>query len=122
MDPNIQKHKRRLRRRRHIRKRVNGTPEKPRLSVFRANRNINCQLIDDVSCTTIASLSTVSPAIREQVDYGGNIAAAKLLGKALGELAQEKGITTAVMDRGGYKFHGRVKAFTEAAREAGLKL
>jgi len=122
MDPNIQKRKRRLRRRRHIRKRVNGTPEKPRLSIFRGNRNINCQLIDDVSCTTIVSLSTASPAIREQVGYGGNIAAAKLLGKALAELAQEKGITTAVVDRGGYKFHGRIKAFTEAAREAGLKL
>ena len=122
MDKNIQKSKRRLRRRRHIRKRVNGTPQKPRLSIFRANRNINCQLVDDVSSTTILSLSTVSPAVREQAGYGGNIAAAKLLGKALAELAQEKGITTAVVDRGGYKFHGRVKAFTEAAREAGLKL
>lgn len=120
----VSKHKRARweRRRKHVRKRISGTPSRPRLSVFRSNRHIYCQLIDDTSGTTLAALSTRSPGVCEEIENAGNIAGAQALGKAFAELAAERGIETAVMDRGGYKFHGRVKALAEAAREGGLKL
>jgi large subunit ribosomal protein L18 len=108
------------RRHRHVRKKVSGTPGKPRLSVFRSHRHLFCQLIDDISGRTIAAVSTLSPGVREKVNYGGNVAAATALGAAVAELAKQHGIAVAVMDRGGYKYHGRVKALAESARKAGL--
>ena len=122
MNVKKKKEKRRLRRRLHIRKRVIGTAEKPRLSVCRSSRNLTCQLIDDNEGRTLASVSTLAPAVREQAPYGGNVAAAAVLGKSLAQAAQEAGISVCVMDRSGYKFHGRIKALTESAREAGLKI
>ena len=122
MNPQKLKARRRLRRHRHSRKKVSGTADRPRLSVFRSHRNLYCQLVDDVAGHTLAALSTRSPGVREQLPYGGNVAAASVLGKALAEFARQRGISSAVMDRGGYKFHGRIKALAQSAREAGLNI
>lgn len=120
---------RRWRRHRHIRKRVIGTAERPRLGVFRSHKHIYCQIIDDTfvdkngsrSGRTLVACSTLSPEIRKEVTNGGDIKAAKVIGKEIAKLAIAKGITQIAFDRGGYKYHGRVKALAEAAREAGLK-
>ena len=105
--------------RRHarVRAKISGTPECPRLSVFRSNANIHAQIIDDVNGVTLCAASTVSLKIAN----GGNIEAAKQVGAAIAKLALEKGVTTVVFDRSGYVYHGRVAAVAEAAREAGLK-
>ena len=105
---------------RRVRQRVQGTPERPRLSVFRAHKHIYAQIVDDSAGRTLASASSRDKEIRPQLPYGGNMAAAKLVGKALGERARRAGLTRVVFDRGGYKYHGRVKALAEAARAAGL--
>jgi large subunit ribosomal protein L18 len=118
---NAQKSKamRSKRRQYRVRKTVRGTPTKPRLSVFRSNQHIYVQLIDDETGVTLASASTNEKG--STVKYGGNIAAAAAIGKAIGEKAKAKGITVAAFDRGPYRFHGRLKALARAATDAGLK-
>ena len=113
----------RLRRHLRIRKKVSGTAERPRLVVFRSLKNIEGQLVDDETGRTIVGLSTLSKDLRDFKAEGSNRRQehAHAAGKALAEQAKEKGITTVVFDRGGYRYHGRVKAFAEGAREGGLK-
>ena len=109
------------RRRRHlrVRKKVRGTAARPRLAVFRSNKHIYAQVIDDVAGRTVASASTVE---RERGSGStGSVAAAKAVGERLGERAKTAGVTTVVFDRGGFKFHGRVAAVAEGARGAGLE-
>jgi len=122
MDHQKAKWLRRWKRHRRIRKRVRGTAQRPRLSIYRSLKNIYCQLIDDDEGRTLLSVSTVSPEIREQVGYGGNVRAARAVGKALAEKALARGIRQAVLDRGGCKFHGRIAGVAESARETGLKI
>lgn len=112
------------RRRSHtrIRKKVQGTPERPRLAVFRSLQNIYVQAIDDHGRITIAHASSMDKGYKSSNSGGGNIAAAKEVGKLIAERLKEKGVETAVFDRGGYRYHGRIKALAEAAREAGLKI
>ena len=102
-----------------IRKKVMGTAERPRLNVYRSLNHIYTQLIDDLNGVTIASASSKGKKTEEK-KYGGNIAAAAEVGKLIAERAKEKGIKKIVFDRGGYLYHGRVKALADAAREAGL--
>ena len=102
-----------------IREKLSGTPERPRLNVYRSLNHIYTQLIDDTNGVTLVSASSFGKKDAEKT-YGGNIAAAQAVGKKIAELAQEKGIKKVVFDRGGYLYHGRVKALAEAAREAGL--
>ncbi|MFC1652936.1 50S ribosomal protein L18 [Planctomycetota bacterium] len=110
-----------LRRRYHVRKKVSGTPERPRLSVFRSNRHIYAQIIDDSAGVTLASCGTRQKSIREQVDTGGgNQKAAKVVGEALAKQALGVGIRCVSFDRNRYRYHGRVKSLADAAREAGL--
>ena len=109
----------RLRRHARVRKRVKGTPERPRLSVFRSSRHIYAQVIDDVAGRTIASASTVEADQRGS--YGGNVEAARRVGALVAERAREKGVTAVVFDRGGFQYHGRVHVLAEAAREKGLE-
>ena len=113
-------YKKRLRRRRGIRKKIFGVKEKPRLSVFRSSKNIYCQIIDDTTGMTLASASTVTKDIKDKSPYGGNAKAAELVGQKIAEEAQKLGITKTVFDRGGYKFHGRVKALADSARKNNL--
>jgi len=112
---------RRQRRVRRVRKKVFGTPERPRLAVFRSLKHIYAQVIDDTAGRTLCQASTRDRELREQIRYGGNKEAAKVVGTALAQRARLKGITQVAFDRRGYKFHGRIKALAEAAREAGLK-
>ena len=113
----VSKNKERQRRHARIRKKISGTAECPRLSVFRSNKHISCQLIDDVAGNTLASCSS----LQLKLEHGGNLDAAKAVGAGIAKAAQEKNIERVVFDRGGYIYHGRVKALAEAAREAGLK-
>lgn len=108
-----------VRQRRHarVRKTVSGTPECPRLNVFRSNKHIHVQVIDDVNGVTLASASSVNLKLKN----GGNIEAAKEIGKAIAEACKAKNIENVVFNRGGYLYHGRVKALAEAARANGLK-
>lgn len=110
------------RKRRHlrIRKKVYGTPERPRLAVFRSLQHIYAQIIDDTKGITLLSASTVEPEVRKQLKSTGNAEAARHVGKLIGERALAQGITKVVFDRGGNLYHGRVKALAEGAREAGL--
>ena len=108
----------RLKRHKRVRAKISGTPEMPRLNVFRSEANIYAQVIEDVNGVTLASASSLDKAIE---GYGGNIAAATAVGKLVAERAKAKGIETVVFDRGGYLYHGRVKALAEGAREGGLK-
>jgi large subunit ribosomal protein L18 len=103
-----------------IRKKVIGTPERPRLNVYRSLNHIYVQVIDDLKGVTIASASTAEGK-KAGRPTGGNVAAAKTVGKAIAERAKEKGIAKVVFDRGGYLYHGRVKALADAARAAGLQ-
>ena len=114
----IGKLERRLKIKAHIRHKVSGTAEKPRLTVFRSNAQIYAQVIDDENGKTLASASSLD---KEFNQYGGNKEAAKLVGQAVAKAALDKGITEVVFDRGGYIFHGRVQELAEGAREAGLK-
>jgi large subunit ribosomal protein L18 len=100
-----------------IRAKMSGTSERPRLNVYRSLNHIYVQVIDDAQGVTLVSASTVS----SKVKTGGNVAAAKEIGKLVAERAQEKGIKKVVFDRGGYLYHGRIKALADAAREAGLE-
>ena len=115
------KWERRTRRAHHVGNRIFGTQERPRLSVYRSNRHFHSQLIDDAAGQTLASASTLSKDLREQVKNGGDVKAAKIVGAKIAEAAKGKGITSVVFDRNFYRFHGRVKAFAEAAAAGGLK-
>lgn len=111
------------RKRRHIRvrKRVSGTGERPRLNVFRSLDHIYAQVIDDSRGHTLASASTIDPGLRGQVQGLPKTEQAKLVGKAIAERAKAAGVTTVVFDRGGYPYHGRVKALADGSREGGLE-
>lgn len=112
-----------VRKRRHarIRHRLSGTPERPRLNVFRSEHHIYAQMIDDLAGQTIVSASTVEKNVREQVEHGNTVEAAQFIGKLVAERAMAKGIRAVVFDRGGYLYHGRVQALADAAREVGLE-
>ncbi|MDA8352749.1 MAG: 50S ribosomal protein L18 [Firmicutes bacterium] len=103
-----------------VRKKIMGTPERPRLNVFRSSKNIYAQVIDDLQGHTLASASTLDPQLKESGIYGGNVEAARKVGELIAERAKEKGIEKVVFDRGGYVYHGRIKALAEGAREGGL--
>ncbi|PWI58632.1 50S ribosomal protein L18 [Sulfoacidibacillus thermotolerans] len=111
----------RARRHARIRRQLSGTPERPRLNVFRSEKHIYAQMIDDVSGRTIVSASTVEKSVRERVPHGNTVEAAKAIGQLVAERALEQGITKVVFDRGGYLYHGRIQALADAAREAGLE-
>ncbi len=111
----------RMRIHQRVRTRIVGTPERPRLCVFRSLGHIYAQVIDDRAGRTLASASSLDAEVRKLLKGGGNLAAAKVIGKAIAERARAAKIERVVFDRGGYKYHGRVKALAEAAREAGLK-
>ena len=115
------RNERRLARHARVRKNVSGTPEKPRLCVYRSLKNISAQIIDDVTGTTLVAASTLDKDLKAHAAYGGNKDAAKLVGEAVAKRAMEKGIETVTFDRGGYLYHGRVKELADGAREAGLK-
>ena len=111
----------RIKRHYRIRNKVKGTAQTPRLAVFRSNKHMYVQLIDDVSGVTIAADSTMEAEIAGKLESTSNIEAAQAVGEAIAKKAVEKGITEAVFDRGGYVYHGKVAALAEAAREAGLQ-
>jgi len=111
----------RLRRHNRVRRRVRGTTERPRLSVYRSNVHIYAQVIDDSTGRTLVAASTVEKALAEQLTDAVKTEQAKAIGKALAERAKAAGVTQVVYDRGGFKYHGRVQALAEAAREAGLE-
>ena len=121
MRTNDLKHEKGLaRRHRRVRGKISGTPERPRLCVTRSNSNIYAQVIDDVSHTTICGVSTLGPEFKATGKKGGTVEGAAELGAIIGKMAQEKGVTKVVFDRGGHLYHGRVKALADAAREAGM--
>ena len=105
-----------------IRKKISGTPEKPRLSVYRSLTNMYVQLVDDMAGRTLVALSTNSPALKDKIKKdGGNVKGAALLGIAVAEMCKEKGIDRIVFDRSGYTYHGKVKTLADALRKGGLK-
>ena len=112
-------HALKVRRHSRVRRKVIGTPERPRLAVFRSNRHIVAQVIDDAAGHTIAAASTIEASLRAKT--GGNVAAASEVGKLVAQRAQEKGVSAVVFDRGSSRYHGRVAALAEAARQAGLE-
>ncbi len=114
------RNKERIKRHYRIRNKINGTPESPRLNVFRSNKHIYAQIIDDTKGTTLVAASTAEKEVQEQIAKSTKKEAAKIVGLAIGKKAMEKGITTVVFDRGGYVYHGRVKELADGAREAGL--
>ena len=120
MDHIKEKLRKRTRRHLRIRREVVGTAERPRLSVYRSLKHIYCQIINDIEGRTLVAASTQSPDLRSQIKYGGNAAAAEIVGKKIAEEAKIKGITKVVFDKGGYKYHGRIKALAEAARKYNL--
>jgi len=121
MEGQTVKIRRRLRRRKGLRKRLFGTAERPRLSVFRSHKNIYAQIIDDDRGVTLCEASTRSKELAPGLPYGGNVVAAKRVGEFLGRRAKEQNIERVCFDRGGFRYHGRVKALADAVREAGLK-
>ena len=104
-----------------IREKVAGSPDRPRLCIYRSLKHTYAQIVDDTHGKTLAAASTAEQEVRGDLKQAGNIQASKLVGKAIAERAKTKGILSVVFDRGGYLYHGRVKAVAEAAREAGLK-
>jgi large subunit ribosomal protein L18 len=121
MDQQKIKKVRQLRRRRHVRRKIVGTAERPRLTVYRSSKHIYAQLIDDLSGVTLAAASSAAADVRSDLPYGGNVKAAQAVGKKLAESAKSKGIQQAAFDRGHYRYHGRIKALADAAREGGLQ-
>ncbi|MCI2062630.1 MAG: 50S ribosomal protein L18 [Eubacteriaceae bacterium] len=111
----------RVKRHERARKNLYGTPEKPRLCVYRSNKNISAQIIDDVSGNTLAAASSLDKELKGAIENGGNKEAAKKVGEAIAKRALEKGIECVAFDRAGYIYHGRVKELADGAREAGLK-
>jgi large subunit ribosomal protein L18 len=120
-DKNKLKQVRLDRRRHHIRKKLMGSSERPRLSVFRSDKHIYAQLIDDHDGKTLVAASSALPDVRGELKNGGNVAAAKSVGRAIAQRAKDAGIAKIAFDRGGRSYHGRIKALAEAAREGGLK-
>ena len=110
----------RLKRKRRIRKKISGTPQRPRLSVFRSARHIYAQIINDSQGRTLIAASTVETRAKEAPKFENKIAAAKFVGKLIGERALEGGVKEVVFDRNGFLYHGRIKSLSEGAREAGL--
>jgi large subunit ribosomal protein L18 len=104
-----------------LRRKIAGNADRPRLCVFRSARHIVAQVIDDHAGRTLASAGSLDGEVKKQIKGGGNIAAAKVVGKAIAERAKAAGVERVVFDRGGYQYHGRIQALAEAAREAGLK-
>lgn len=121
MDRQKAKHRRQVRRRQHVRSNITGTAQRPRLTVFRSSKHIYAQLVDDLNGVTIAAASSRAESLQKELNYGGNIKAAKVVGKKLAEVAKGKGINAAAFDRGHYRYHGRIKALADAAREGGLQ-
>jgi large subunit ribosomal protein L18 len=121
MDHQKAKRRKQLRRRRHVRRNITGTAERPRLSVFRSSKHIYAQLIDDLTGVTLAAASSRVEKGEGKAAYGGNIKAAERVGQSLAEAAKEKGVQKAAFDRGHYRYHGRVKALADAARKGGLQ-
>ena len=111
----------RAKKHRKIRNRFHGTPERPRLAVFRSNNHMYAQIIDDTVGRTLVAASTLEKDVKAELEKTNDVAAAAYLGKVIAERAKEKGISTVVFDRGGYIYHGKVKALADAAREAGLE-
>jgi len=123
MNSNVSAQRRQARLRRHVRvrRRLSGTTQRPRLAVYRSLRHIYAQVIDDESGRTLAAASTLDPAVSSEVSDGKNrTARAAVVGRVVAERSKGAGITEVVFDRGGYRYHGRVRALAEAAREAGL--
>lgn len=120
MKPEVNRNAARKRRHIHVRKHVQGTPERPRLNVFRSLNHIYAQIIDDSVGHTLVSASTIDRKIREQLDGMTKTEQAQVVGRVLGERALDKGVKKVVFDRGGYQYHGRVAVLADAAREAGL--
>ena len=112
---------RRVKRHERVRKNLTGTPEKPRLCVFRSNKNISCQIIDDVNKVTLASASSLEKELKAELANGGKKEAAKQIVEIVAKRALEQGIEVVTFDRGGFLYHGRVKELAEGAREGGLK-
>ncbi|WP_195269983.1 50S ribosomal protein L18 [Eubacterium sp. 1001713B170207_170306_E7] len=117
----INKNELRLRKHLRVRKKISGTNERPRLNVFRSNKNMYAQIIDDAKGVTLVSASTLDKDLRDQIEKGGGKAAAKMVGEAIAKKALAAGIEDVVFDRGGYIYTGRVKELADGAREAGLK-
>jgi len=117
----LEKSRGRTRRKKRVRKKVFGEPDRPRLTVFRSIGHLYAQIIDDLAGRTLVAASTKSKELSGKIARGGNIDAAKQVGTLLGEKAKAAQITQVTFDRNGYKYHGRVKALADAAREAGLK-
>lgn len=110
----------RLRRKKRVRRKIAGTPERPRLCVYKSLKQIYAQLIDDTTDRVITGVSTLNMEVKREIRVGSNIEAAKKVGEFIGKKAKERGISHVVFDRNGFKYHGRIKALAEAAREAGL--
>ncbi|MDL2310853.1 50S ribosomal protein L18 [Peptostreptococcaceae bacterium OttesenSCG-928-C18] len=104
-----------------VRRNLSGTPEKPRLNIYKSNMNIYAQIIDDVAGVTLVSASTLDKDVKSSLENTSNKEAAKVVGEAIGKRATEKGISEVVFDRAGYQYHGKVKELADAARNAGLK-
>ena len=117
----INKNELRLRKHLRVRKKIAGTNERPRLNVFRSNKNMYAQIIDDAKGVTLVSASTLDKDLRDQIEKGGGKAAAKMVGEAIAKKALAAGLEDVVFDRGGYIYTGRVKELADGAREAGLK-
>jgi large subunit ribosomal protein L18 len=115
------KNKARLKRHLRVRKKIQGTTERPRLNIFRSSKHMYAQIIDDTNGVTLAAASTQDKELKDQVSNGGNIEAARKVGELIAQRAKEKGLVQVVFDRGGYLYHGRVQALADAAREAGLE-
>lgn len=111
----------RIRRHFRLRKKISGTPERPRLAVFRSEKHIYVQIIDDTKGNTLCASSTISSALKESLEKTWNKEAAKKIGEDIAKKAKDAGIERVVFDRGGFKYHGRIKALADGAREAGLK-
>ncbi len=114
-------HKARKRRHRRVRAKISGTPQRPRLNVYRSLGHIYAQVIDDEAGHTLASASTVDRALRAQVEGKNKVEAARMVGELVAQRAKELGVNQVVFDRGGFQYHGRIKALADAAREAGLE-
>lgn len=110
----------RIRRHKRLRKKIIGTEKRPRLAIYRSLGNLYVQFIDDINAKTLCSISTLDPKVKGKFKYSGNIKAAEALGEAAATLAKSKGISKVIFDRGGYIYHGRIKAFAESARKNGL--
>ncbi|MEK3789452.1 MULTISPECIES: 50S ribosomal protein L18 [Paenibacillus] len=115
------KNKARVRRHLRVRKKIQGTAQRPRLNVFRSEKHIYAQLIDDVAGVTLAAASTMDKELSKDIANGASVESARKVGELVAKRGKEKGVTAVVFDRGGYLYHGRIQALAEAARETGLE-